>query len=367
MESSKIGLVVEPFTNLFANGMVQNIWFLYEVLGVAGLRPEFLCHAKDPTPFAEKGVPIVSMDLSSTTFSITDYYAILTISTPLNDILLTECAKHNVHVVDIHCGNDFMCDIEDFVRGCRDDLTSFVSERPNVREMWILPHHGSQVDYLTILRKMPVKIIPYLWTPEFVNASAKTDLQYTPKSKISKINIIILEPNLNILKSAWVPIVGSEKLYLESPDFVNQVFAFSFPSINTPWNMTHDLRLTKDKKLRRFQRLPISEILEHMNREEEMPIFVSHQIENGLNYLYNELLYYGYPLVHNSRELNDCGYFYEGNNFNQMVLAIRTAHAIHNECLDIYKKKAERFLAPMNPSNKETAQIYRSALQNLKG
>ena len=38
---------------------------------------------------------------------------------------------------------------------------------------------------------------------------------------------------------------------------------------------------------------------------------VTHHWENGLNYLYYEVLFGGYPLIHNSEFLRDYGYYYK--------------------------------------------------------
>jgi hypothetical protein len=37
---------------------------------------------------------------------------------------------------------------------------------------------------------------------------------------------------------------------------------------------------------------------------------VTHQWENALNYLYWDVLYAGWPLIHNSPEIREAGYFY---------------------------------------------------------
>jgi hypothetical protein len=39
-------------------------------------------------------------------------------------------------------------------------------------------------------------------------------------------------------------------------------------------------------------------------------VVLSHQWENGLNFLYIDALYLRYPLVHNSPYFKECGYYY---------------------------------------------------------
>ena len=46
---------------------------------------------------------------------------------------------------------------------------------------------------------------------------------------------------------------------------------------------------------------------------------VTHHWENGLNYLYYEVLHGGYPLVHNSACLKDWGYYYPDSRRSRRV------------------------------------------------
>jgi hypothetical protein len=57
-------------------------------------------------------------------------------------------------------------------------------------------------------------------------------------------------------------------------------------------------------------------------------IAVSHQWGNPLNYLYFDLAWLGYPIIHNANLCKDVGYYY--NDFNYVEGSQMLNYAIHN-------------------------------------
>jgi hypothetical protein len=112
------------------------------------------------------------------------------------------------------------------------------------------------------------------------------------------------------------------------------------------------------KKVRYFKRLSMTDIMLYFNKKNTIPIFVSHQILNGLNYMYYEALHYGYPLVHNSTYLEECGYSYSENNISECVDAILKAYTTHNKTHELYLEKSHKYLEKIDPFNKEVGKIW---------
>ena len=61
----------------------------------------------------------------------------------------------------------------------------------------------------------------------------------------------------------------------------------------------------------------------------EVDAVITHQWENGLNYLFWDTLYLGYPLIHNSPEIAEAGYWYESFNPQMGGEALIEAMAHH--------------------------------------
>jgi hypothetical protein len=165
--------------------------------------------------------------------------------------------------------------------------------------------------------KIPIRAVPHIWSPLFLKDKEGTISTNKPSSR-KQLDIVIMEPNLGYCKSGWLPLVICEKLCLEQPDLIHQVFLFGAPSHPTAVGMMESLDLWKLKKLRIMGRIPITNILSFFSNADQhgdyMTVFLSHQINIPLNYAYFDALYTGFPLIHNSKPLKEkgLGYYYDG-------------------------------------------------------
>jgi len=352
----KLGILVYNNAYLFANGIVQNAYFFHQCCEAMGYTCQLLCPESGPVPFEHKGLSVKQLTPDERIFDPREYHTIVLFTSPISKETYTFLKAHKVGVVMLVCGNNYMYDQEQFVAGIKGNRTSFLGKEAQLDEQWLIPSYHHAIDYLEILRKKPTFVVPHLWSPEIIRHFAprvikqpESSLFYDiTKRKSSKISIVVLEPNQNLFKTAWTPIMASEKLYMENPDLIEYVYVFNFPSNEHAYRMADGLSL--GPKLRKFERKSIAEIMYFFNNQSEsMPIFVSHQVLNGLNYLYYELLYYGFPLIHNSTELDGCGYFYPENQIKSCVEQILYAYKHHNKVVETYKEKAAVYLKRIDP------------------
>jgi hypothetical protein len=111
-----------------------------------------------------------------------------------------------------------------------------------------------------------------------------------------------------VLKTFHLPLLVCEAAYRQSPEQIDRVLMFSAEHLK---GVPHFEEFCAATELSRAGRLfaearhPLAGML-----GEHIDAVVSHQWENGLNYLYWDVLYAGYPLVHNSPELAEVGYYY---------------------------------------------------------
>jgi len=272
-------------------------------------------------------------------------------------------------VISFICGNLFMMDNEDFVRGSKvPGTTTFVGKINKCDEVWTIPSYEYMVDYMELMRGKPVFVVPHLWSPEIIQAYLKekkldeNELFFRMKP-FKKAEIIIVEPNLFLFKTAWLPICAAEKVHIENPDLIENVFCFNFPDTDRAHNMADNLSL--GPKLRKFKRIPMPELLSHFNKLDTMPIFVSHQVHNSLNYTYYEILHYGFPLVHNSKDLEGCGYYYDGDNLKQCASKILYAYTHHAKELNVQKDLAYNFLQTIDPlKERKWPEMIRSVIHH---
>jgi aspartyl-tRNA synthetase len=94
-----------------------------------------------------------------------------------------------------------------------------------------------------------------------------------------------------------------------------------------------NLNLHINKKVVFNNRNVITDILRKCN------CVISTTQEWDLNYVFLECFYYGIPLIHNSKILEDYGYYYPDLDINMAVEQIETVFKTHNTKLYIEKHK----------------------------
>ena len=360
-----VGILITNKAQIFSNGITQNAYFIHQCLENLGLKCQFLCTESNPTNFAYKDLPLKQISLNPLEFDPSDYHTIITVTRGLTTEEYMAFKKAKVHIVAFVCGNQVMHHMEDFVRGPITPGTStYIGKSAMSDEIWLIPSYEHSREYISVVRSKPVFLVPHLWSPLFIKNHAETTFKSSELSLFydgllhtgKKIDIIILEPNFALFKNAWLPLVSSEKLFQEDNNLIENVYVFNFPSHGCSRSMTEDLSVSK--KIRYFKRLAMPEIMLHFNKKGTFPIILSHQVLNSLNYLYYEALFYGWPIVHNSADLDGCGYFYPENDIGACARAIKEAYVNHNKNLELYKEKALKFLERVDPLNSRVGEIW---------
>jgi hypothetical protein len=358
--SKKVGILIAPNLHIFSSGLIQNAYFIYQCVSGLNIPCEFLTVEDDVKPFGYKNIPLKKLPQD-----FSEYHIIITVSTGLTKEEYDRCRVNKVSVVNFICGNQFMHDIETFVLGDAKGRGAFIGKNSFSDELWVIPCYKFTLTYFETIRNKTAFIVPHLWSPCILEDSAKnkTMLPYSIQHDTKKLNLLIAEPNISLFKNAWLPIVSAEYLHIKNPSLIEQVFAFNWPDNQHAYKMSDSLQL--GAKLRRFSRQPMSEVMPHFNAQTAMPIFVSYQINNSLNYLYYECLYFGYPLVHNSPELEGCGYYYPENDVAKCAEAILYAQKHHHKHLADYIVKGRKYLERVDPLNGHVANTWKQYIDSM--
>jgi len=337
----KVGIVIHDDNIVFFNGLVQNAYFIKECFTYAGILCDFLTIARGNT-------------LRSFDAHYSEYDVILTGSTLLSMDRYNWCVAKKIPVIDFICGNHFMTDVLLFAHGAG-PKSSFHSSEVTADGAWIIPSLDWMIPYIKTLRRYPVDIVPHVWSPAiFVQRGKgipKPNLYLQFKS-VQRMRIVILEPNLNPLKTAVLPLAAAEHLYKTEEALMEKVVVSSVPTHGDAALFLKNLVVP----LEIVARKPFEEIVRDANTDGVLPIFVCHHIHNPLNYLYYEILHLGFPLVHNSLMIVDNGYYYD--TFESCTAQIMYSFRHHMRGLEEYKKRASTFLEGLSPENKEVQQRF---------
>ena len=94
-------------------------------------------------------------------------------------------------------------------------------------------------------------------------------------------------------------------------------------------------------------------------------IAVSHQMENPLNYLYLDLAWMGWPIVHNAHLCKDVGYYYEGFDYDQGAEILKNVILTHDDNVEEYVKRNRSAINRYIPCNKYLQEQYKQLINKL--
>lgn len=335
----KVGIFIRK-QDLYSNGIGQNCIFLRQTLEAAGHDVKFIVLNMDRSDggLLSKRVPYLMFDFNE--INPAEYCAFITGSMyPPPEIFKTIRAA-GAKSIYFNCSNVQMFHTEKSIYSCRADKNLQIEQELHkyFDECWITdPQCESSQNYMHILNRgqLPIRAIPLVWDPLFLKQDGVLP-KYAPRTG-AKLHIVIIEPNLNYCKSALLPIFAAEKVHLDNPSMIAKVHLFNTPDKNpTFMSLMHGTKLHEDRRITYYGRMHINEILHFFanpkNTGGDQVVFVSHQIHLPINYAYFDVLYTGFPFVHNSPALRDAkqGYYYHDLDLFGASAAILEAHLLHS-------------------------------------
>jgi hypothetical protein len=233
--------------------------------------------------------------------------------------------KCNIKIISSIMGNEYICDIDNIIYD-KPYCTSL--HRDPYDEIWISPHFAYSLEYYKIrYRTNNIQIAPYIWADDIIKN--KTVLEYKPNTNLI---VAICEPNLSHIKNCVIPLCICEKgsKYI---DFVRCYGTNKLRDNSLFIHLANNLTLTKQKKIVFNNRDAIVDILGKCN------CVISTTQECDLNYMYFECFYFGIPLIHNSKMLQEYGYYYPDLDIIKAAEQIEKVFYTHDTKLYIEKHK----------------------------
>ncbi|PLZ00873.1 DUF2827 domain-containing protein [Burkholderia sp. WAC0059] len=185
---------------------------------------------------------------------------------------------------------------------------------PRYDDIWIIPQvAGNSRSFFEVLRRIPGRVVPFVWSPVFVEERARA----LPNAGLFEprpgpVRLSVLEPNIDIVKFCLYPALIAELAYRERPGdiaLLQVTNALQIAQRNADFiALMNQLDIVRDHKAVFLGRHDTPAFL-----AQHTDVMVSHQLENPLNYIYLEACWQGYPLVHNASLCPELGYYYEAN------------------------------------------------------
>jgi hypothetical protein len=280
--------------------------------------------------------------------------------------------KDTNKIISYKCGNNYVISLEEILFK---ESEKFGFYEDNLDEIWYVPqqHQNNNGYYKTLYRTNAINV-PFIWDNYFLDESLRLvdksfedgkytkDRHYKPKEK--KV-IGVMEPNLNIVKTCIIPSLLVEECYrgeigknkIEKLMLTN---AINIAKNKTFFGMIKTFDLHKDKKISADSRYQTAYFVSQYS-----DIIVCHQDMNPLNYLYLDVAYMGYPVLHNAPMCKDVGYYYEGSDTKEGAKQLEWILENHDIDIEMYKKRTEVSLWRYNIKNPEIIKTYDRLIHNL--
>jgi hypothetical protein len=220
--------------------------------------------------------------------------------------------------------------------------------------IWVLPHYKKTMQFLSVIHSCPSYCVPYIWEPDFV------EKQFKQSKREEKPNIFVMEPNISSAKTALIPMAIIEKLYRLDPEKFDKAVIFNSERFANRENFLYNFVDNMPSLQARNGKVFFNKRDTINNIFVKPDILLTHQVDNELNYLTNEALNMGIPVVHNSPPYKDFGYYYPDMNVDDGVEQILNVIANHDPVKDI--EKNEGFLKGFSIYNKNVQNEYAKLL-----
>lgn len=304
-----------------------------------------------------------------------DFLITLGTSLPQKWVKALRYVNPEIKIVKYQCGNNYVVDMERVIFGDA-EAKGIPSWDLGHDETWLIPQQEYQnFEYFKSIYRQDdsqVRVVPFIWDPMFIDRNndllkrlKKKSPGYMPK-KTSEKKISVMEPNLNVVKYALIPMLIAEGVYRKNKEgSFKQIWIASGERLlknNYFKGMLAKLDMVKSKNplIKFIPRYPVTTML-----AEETDIVLSHQWENPLNYAYLDAMYFGYPLVHNADMIKDSGYYYKDFNISDGIKKLEYALNKHDNNIEKYKEKNKKVLNRYLSTNPELIDTYRKLIENV--
>ena len=355
-EKIKIGITISHFKtlqSLFSNGILQNTIFFYDLLtNIGKYDVYFIVDGNDNDYLNEmKYKQVQNTNIFEEGFNI-----IFTVSLRLRLDQYMLLKKNGTKNIFYNCGNLFILESESCLyNGNREHLYQKFSI---FDECWNIPQHfNTNHHYLKTMLRCNIIQVPFIWSPKLID---NEENKYKKRTQIK--SLAIFEPNISIIKWSFPPLLVCENAYRafdgENKDKIKNVYIMS---INDTKNFNKD----KFGKLVDCLDLGMDNKITIENRHRSLYIMsnyadiaVSHTWENYLNYLYFDIAWMGWPIVHNGKLCKEVGYYYDEFNYEEGGRILKDVILHHDENADEYLERNRSYLQQYLPTNVELQKKY---------
>lgn len=345
-----------PDDHIWANGLFQNIYFIYKMLEVAGFTPHLMVNDNKHNTDAKIHKDFRLLDFGEFVQNPFKAVGYIEMGMSCDPGIRRYFRSTGCKVAKLYLGNILNIDIETITFLPSINFSHHVAGE--IDEIWVSPHYDIHADYASSINGMPTNktaIAPYVWDPMFIEELID-HYDDSALTRSSARNFVIMEPNISFQKNALIPILALEHYYRKYPELVDQVIVINGNKFKeNPYftsSIAPSLSILKNGKL---QLLPRANTI-NVARVFKNAIVLQHQVNNSYNYSLFEWMNMGFPLIHNVKEFEKYGYYYDTDDFvtaSAQIENIVNNHAKNAEAYKAHTKQLTWNFSIYNPVNAE--------------
>jgi hypothetical protein len=375
--AKKIGVTccVKPhLLDLFSNGAIQNSFYFTEVLSNIGYDVDIIVDDKVYKNCDESVIKLINYNnlkiVKYNCMLTHEYDVVFSFGFTIDHIIISHLKNMNTKFIYYNVGNEYIIDTESILYN-NNKSNTFNYENTKYDQIWLIPQMvNTNKHYLELLYKSKTIEVPFIWSSKSItfsalisNAKDENELLYKRKNTI----VAVFEPNLSIMKWCLPSLLICEKYNKEKNNKIERVHLNNTTDKDgTSFNMEKLNQLVFNLDIAKAGKVSIET---RFNTLQFMKIYadfvVSHQIENNLNYLWLELAWMGWPVIHNGSLCKDVGYYYEGFDFDMAVNVLNDAILNHDKNNEDYIIRNRKVIDRYLPSNLELQQKYKKLIDDL--
>lgn len=362
----KIGITMsygKDLMDLYVNGIGQNAIFFYDLLTRIGkYEVHFIVDGNDYHYLTEMKYNQVHTDSAlKEGFGI-----VFTFCFRLSLDKYMKLRQAGAKNVFYNCGNIYILESETCVYPCKENARSPLYQKFNVFDAcWNIPQMtNTNHHYLKTLLRCDVTQVPFIWSPQLVD---QPENAYKKRSDVK--SIAIFEPNLSIMKWAFPPLLVCENAYRgfdrANKHKIKNVYIMNVNDKKT-FHKDNLIQLTDCLDLRTDGKITMEARHRTMYiMTQYADIAVSHTWENYLNYVYFDVAWMGWPIVHNGKLCKEVGYYYDEFDYEAGGAVLKDVILHHDANADAYLARNRAYLQQFLPTNAELQTKYDGLIAGL--
>lgn len=353
----RIGITVSLSKGIWSNGINQNAIYFANLLKEIGYSV-YLIHDLEDEIEDIKGIKTLTINKSYVIpFDLMVQFGFAA-HKPFYD--KWKSRSKNMKLVFYECGNKFIMDMEAILFKQQEDTVIKDKVKPN--QIWSIPQmEKSNLEYYKFLSNQAnATVVPFIWDPMSIEDYCKEHGILTYTSRETK-RIGVLEANSSVMKNMLLPTVildGYEKEYKD----LEKVILYTTEHLKngeTFKSLVSRTQLFKKGILFSNPRLPVLDVL-----SKDLDVVLSWQWENNLNYLWLDVAWMGWPIVHNGSLCQDIGYYYDEFNVSFAINQLRLAIEDHNQDHD-YLERNRDAIKRYTYQNENLKEQYKMLVENV--